>query len=359
MPSWDVRLISVSYRRDGPAEEPVIQLYGRTREGRSLAAEHRGFQPYFYVRNMPQSLRGAFEHDPGVVRQEDVSLLVAAKPTPCVKVTLRHPWRTPDYRNKAKGYGCEVLAADIPFAHRFIETVIREDPDVITGYNIDNYDLRVLRDRAAHLGIQRIAIGRDRSEPVHIYEQFWRLDGRVVADAWWSVKIEVRPKQETLDYVSRLLLNDAKLDVDRTRLDEEWAANPGRVKEYCIKDAELALRLLVKGKRLEKSLDLSTVSKLPLDDVVNGRTSNFIDSILIREADRAGVGVPMMRTKGGGESIEGGYVHSLDAGLYDWVAVLDFRSQYPSIIIEKNICFTTLSEDGTTVIPIGEIGRAS
>ena len=442
MPSWDVRLISVSYRRDGPAEEPVIQLYGRTREGRSLAAEHRGFQPYFYVRNMLQSLRGAFEHDPGVVRQEDVSLLVAAKPTPCVKVTLRHPWRTPDYRNKAKGYGCEVLAADIPFAHRFvydkdlaacvtiqgresdlggryttelrveaegfapcepfnptlkilsfdiennwrdghiyclavtildeqgmrsevldgpekqilerfIETVIREDPDVITGYNIDNYDLRVLRDRAAHLGIQRIAIGRDRSEPVHIYEQFWRLDGRVVADAWWSVKIEVRPKQETLDYVSRLLLNDAKLDVDRTRLDEEWAANPGRVKEYCIKDAELALRLLVKVKRLEKSLDLSTVSKLPLDDVVNGRTSNFIDSILIREADRAGVGVPMMRTKGGGESIEGGYVHSLDAGLYDWVAVLDFRSQYPSIIIEKNICFTTLSEDGTTVSPIG------
>src|SRR3972149_2563128 len=120
MPPWDVRLTSVGSRRDGPAEEPVIQLYGRTREGRSLAAEHRGVQPYFYVRNMPQSLRGAFEHDPGVVRQEDVSLLVAAKPTPCVKVTLRHPWRTPDYRNKAKGYGCEVLAADIPFAHRFV-----------------------------------------------------------------------------------------------------------------------------------------------------------------------------------------------------------------------------------------------
>jgi DNA polymerase I len=95
------------------------------------------------------------------------------------------------------------------------------------------------------------------------------------------------------------------------------------------------------------------VSKLPLDDVVNGRTSNFIDSILIREADRAGVGVPMMRTKGSAESIEGGYVHSLEPGLYDWVAVLDFRAQYPSIIIEKNICFTTLSEEGATVSPIG------
>ena len=443
MEGWDVRLISVSYRRDGPQQEPVLQLYGRTREGKSLAAEYRGFKPYFFAVNPPQSLKGAFSRDSGVIGMEDVTLLVGAKETRCVKVTLQHPWETPDYRNRAKSYGCEVLAADIPFAHRFlydhdvascvrihgkavdahanyatdlyveasgfetcepfnpalkilsfdvensirdnhifcisisvseggpirsevldgpekdllqrfIDTVLKEDPDVLTGYNIDNYDLPLLERRAKAHGIPQLGIGRDRSRPIHIYEQFWRLDGRVVADAWWSAKMELHPKQETLDYVAKQLLNEGKLDVDRARIDEEWERDPEQVKRYCIQDAELALRILVKIKKLEKAMDMSTVSKLPLDDVVTGgRTSNLIDSILIRQADRAKVGVPMMRTKGGSESIEGGYVHSMEAGLYEWVAVLDFRSQYPSIIIEKNICFTTLSDEGTTVSPIG------
>jgi DNA polymerase I len=46
-------------------------------------------------------------------------------------------------------------------------------------------------------------------------------------------------------------------------------------------------------------------------------------------------------------------VHSLDPGLYEWVGVLDFTSMYPSIIIENNICFTTLNEKGTVVSPTG------
>ena len=444
MTSWDVRLISVGYRRDGPKEEPVLQLFGRTREGQSIAAEYRGFKPYFYAVNPPQTLRAALtpERDPGVLRTEDVTLLVAAKPTACLKITLQHPWRTPDYRTRARNYGGEVIAADIPFAHRFlydfdipacvrvhgkavdpegryitslfveaerfepcesftppltilsfdiensikdghlyclaacvfdgkgtrnfildgpekkiiqgfVDLIVKEDPDVITGYNIDNYDFPLLERRAPMHGIPELRIGRDRSRPVHIYDQFWRLDGRVIADAWWSAKIEIHPKQETLDFVARQLLGEGKMDVDRAHIDEEWEKDAERVKTYCLKDAELALRVLLKVRRLEKCLDMSTVSKLPLDDVLNGRTSNLIDSILIRRADRAKVGVPMMRTKQGGESIEGGYVHSLAPGLYDWVAVLDFRSQYPSIIIEKNICFTTLSDEGGTVSPIG------
>jgi len=102
MEGWDIRLISVSYRRDGPQQEPVLQLYGRTREGKSLAAEYRGFKPYFFAVNPPQSLKGAFSRDSGVIGMEDVTLLVGAKETRCVKVTLQHPWETPDYRNRAK-----------------------------------------------------------------------------------------------------------------------------------------------------------------------------------------------------------------------------------------------------------------
>src|SRR5207302_501180 len=90
------------------------------------------------------------------------------------------------------------------------------------------------------------------------------------------------------------------------------------------------------------------------EDVLHGRTSNLIDSILIRAADRAKVAVPMMKMRGGRvDQIEGGYVHSLQPGLYEWVISLDFRAMYPSLIIENNICFTTVSPNGTIVSPTG------
>src|SRR3989442_654710 len=56
---------------------------------------------------------------------------------------------------------------------------------------------------------------------------------------------------------------------------------------------------------------------------------------------------------GGVEQIEGGYVHSLQPGLYEWVISLDFRAMYPSLIIENNICFTTVSPQGTIESPPG------
>jgi DNA polymerase I len=446
--SFDVRIITASYRRepiDGPedVQVPVIQLFGRTREGRSIAIEYSGFKPYFFVVAPPQALRGAFARDKQVVAFEDVSLEVEGRPTPCARVVLRQPWKTPEYREKARKFGSTPLEADIPFQHRFIydmdlgaavrvvgtardpsgryttdlfvvaegfepcdpfrpalrilsfdiENSIRDghifcigvayreaggiktriltgnekeiierfvkmmdelDPDIISGYNIDGYDLPVLIERAAKHGMQRLSLARDHSSFFHMGERFWRLDGRILTDVWWAVRAEMRQKQETLDYVAKHLLGEGKHELQRRRIDEEWEADRDKVIRYCIQDAELSLRILERVRRIEKTLDLAAVSKLPLEDVLHGRTSNLIDSILIRAADRAKIAVPMMKMRGGRvEQIEGGYVHSLQPGLYEWVISLDFRSMYPSLIIENNICFTTVSPNGTIVSPTG------
>jgi len=98
---------------------------------------------------------------------------------------------------------------------------------------------------------------------------------------------------------------------------------------------------------------MSTVSKLPLDDAMNSGASQLVDSLLIRAADRRGVATPLTGRGLEEESVEGGYVHSIAPGLYHWVGVLDFKSMYPSLIIAKNICFTTLSPEGTIVSPTG------
>src|SRR3990170_801938 len=451
MAAYDIRIVTASYRREPPEgperdQVPVIQIFGRTREGKSIAIEHAGFHPYFYAVSPGQSLRGAFGNDPGVARLEDVTLEVEGRPTPCVRVVLKQPWKTPEYREKARRFGATPMAADIPFQHRFvydmdlgaavrvhgreedpkgryttdlflvaerfepcepfrpmlrilsfdIENSMKDghifcigvayreggdlktriltgkekeiierfvklvqelDPDIISGYNIDGYDLPVLVDRAARNGIPRLQLARDFSDFFHLGERFWRVDGRIVTDVWWAVKAErlsLHMKQETLDYVAKQLLGEGKHELARRRIDEEWERDREKVIRYCLNDADLSLRILEKIHRIEKTLDLAAVSKLPLEDVLHGRTSNLIDSILIRAADRAGVAVPMMKMSGGRvEQIEGGYVHSLQPGLYEWVISLDFRAMYPSLIIENNICFTTVSPDGSIESPTG------
>ena len=104
---------------------------------------------------------------------------------------------------------------------RFSESIRKEDPDVITGYNIDGYDIPKILEQAQKVGIKTLNWGRDRSEPQSI-KKFWRLNGRLIVDAWWAVRTEIRPKQETLNAVSKLLLNEEKMDVSAKNMDEEW-----------------------------------------------------------------------------------------------------------------------------------------
>ncbi len=235
----------------------------------------------------------------------------------------------------------------------FVRVVREEDPDVITGYNIGGYDFPLLVERAKAVGLNGLAFGRERSVPRTMGDRLWKIAGRAVADAWWAARQELHPKQETLQFVARTYLGDSKLDVDRRNMDEEWAKDPERVMEYCEHDADLALRILQRLRVTDKAADLATVAHLPLEEGMNGRTSLFVDAILIPRADTEGVGVPMSHFGGRDTPIEGGYVHAIRPGRYEWVVVLDFKSMYPSIIIARHLCFTTLSPEGTTVAPSG------
>jgi DNA polymerase I len=438
MEYWDVRILTGSYSVEDNA--PVIELFGKTRDNKSITVRYKGFLPYFHVLGQKDEVTIDLGEDPDIRKIEEISLFHNGRKNIATKVTVSIPATVPKYRSDLQQKNYTVMAADIPFQHRFIydknlgscvrvfgtkidsekfttdlvieaekfedcepfkpdlkifsfdienslkdghifticcavsfkgklvdlkligdekkiisnwiDAIQDHDPDIITGYNIDGYDLPTIINRANMVGIRDLPLGRNLKNLKSISGRFWRLPGRIIADAWWNVKKEVKLKKETLNHVSNVLLGETKDDVDPKKIDEEWANDKDKVINYCLRDAELALRILVKIKALGKAMDLATVSKLPLDDAINGRTSTFIDSILIREADRANVAVPLSGSKKEIEKIEGGYVHEFDAGLYDMVCVLDFKSMYPSIIIANNICFTTISPEGTIISPI-------
>ena len=441
MGTWDVRIISASSSQDG--DEPVIELFGKTRDRKSITILAYGFRPYLFAVDPKPDLDQQMKDDPEVISAEHDTLLYKSEMHDVLKVTIKSPWKISEFKNRFQRKGYKVLSADISFQHRFFydkdmgacirvtgepidrpyytdlvikmdafenidpfdpglkilsfdiensvehefiyvicstikdgdemrngpaisgnETEIidgfaklirEEDPDVITGYNIDNYDIRKIMERSkARRMKDALPWGRDGSQPKLISDRFWRVKGRLVCDAWWAVKKQLRPKQETLNAVSMMLLGEQKLDVDPKYMDSEWANNREKVIEYCFKDSELALRILLEVDTVRKDMDLAAVSKLTIEDVMTSGSSQLSDSLLIRAADRNKVAVPMMGARvAGADQIEGGYVHSMTPGLYHWVCVEDFKSMYPSLIIAKNICFTTLCEDGEIISPSG------
>lgn len=178
-------------------------------------------------------------------------------------------------------------------------------------------------------------------------------------DAWWQARQALRPQRETLKFVSRLLFPDnedmQKIDIDASKMDEEWANRPEEVIEYCLRDAELPLDIMHAIQAFRRKEAVAAVAKVPLDTSANGTTSQLIDSLVIRMADRTAIGVPLTGSADKKESqIEGGYVHDVEAGLHRWVAILDFKSMYPSIMIGNNICYTTRIEDSSTDQPSDE-----
>jgi DNA polymerase, archaea type len=450
VPTFELFLLEGSYQAVG--DGVVVELFGRTRDGEAMVARYYDFRPYFELTRPTDEIRARLKSDPEIVGIDDITTWLAGEDQPAIRVTLRHPWLVPQYRDqfRRKPEEGSVIASDIPFVHRFlydkhlgltlqfeaeeepedvrarytvprvvrivtterdirpaepfrpplrvlsfdIENAIRErtifticgvadgggrprttfrigqsperemleefarviereDPDVITGYNIGGYDMPLLLERTKAVGLKDLPLGRERGGPREMGERLWKVSGRIIADAWWSARRELRPKQESLQYVARVLLNDSKLDVDRRNISEEWNRDPQRVMEYCERDADLALRILLKLRSLDKAADLATVAHLPLEEGLNGRTSLFIDAMLIPAADAEHVGVPTSHYAGRDSTIEGGYVHTIKPGIYRWVVVLDFKSMYPSIIIARNLCFTTLSATGTTVAPSG------
>ncbi|CAI8215812.1 MAG: DNA polymerase II [Methanobacteriota archaeon] len=258
------------------------------------------------------------------------------------------------------------VGTEIEIMNGMTDLIRVKDPDIITGYNIDNFDIPRLKERLDYLTEKNDTKRRSelfgwarRNEnewglipykPPNAKK--WTIMGRCFVDAWWQARMVLRPKRETLSYVSQLLFPERedlrKLEIDASKMDEEWKNRPEEVLEYCKRDALLPWEILDELKIIQGRESLAAVSKTPLDVVINGTTSNWIDSLVIRLADRSSVAVPMTKRYDRSDQIAGGYVHEVEPGVYPWVAVLDFKSMYPSIMINNNICRTTMIEDANT-----------
>ena len=217
------------------------------------------------------------------------------------------------------------------------------DPDVITGWNVIDFDLRVLAGRFAACGVP-FDVGRT-SAPASFVEREGRraafqVAGRAALDAMRLVRASgERFDDLSLEAVAQAVLGEGKSVSARGRskldeLDRLRRAEPEAFCAYCLRDAELVLRILART-----GLDVLTAKRAALTGVsfeLAWTSIPAFERIYAAEL-RARRVVPPPRVERAVSGAAGGTVLDAAPGFFANVLVLDFRSLYPSIIRTFNV----------------------
>jgi DNA polymerase-2 len=233
---------------------------------------------------------------------------------------------------------CEGCVDERALLQRFVEVVAEWDPDLIVGWNLIGFDLRVLarRAKANRVGL---TLGRDASE-MHVDvgqngRWFSRIAGRVAIDGIETLKGATWQFDSfSLESVAQALLGRGKAidnPYDRgEKIQQLFREDKQALATYNIEDCRLVLEIFKKAELLEYLIERSRLTGLALDKV--GGSQAAFDNLYLPKLHRAGYVAPPYASGRNDLSVPGGFVMESKPGLYRHVLVFDFKSLYPSII---------------------------
>jgi len=267
----------------------------------------------------------------------------------------------------------------------FAAIIQHHQPEIITGYNINDFDWEYLDARLHLYNEQWPIFGRMLNRRPKMYRDDWKSDGygqnnismlsvpgMITIDALSVIKRDYKMASYKLDVVAQYFVGKSKHAItpqqmfeiyesnmkavslkkrlefttpeEREECENEIEAASRKMMEvmcYCIQDSELVLDILDKVHFWIASLQMSSVAGVCIEDLYLRGQQQRCFSQLYDLATRSGVVLdsqpPPENTK-----YKGGHVCEPVRGVHDNVITLDFTSLYPSIIIGFNICYTTL-----------------
>ena len=230
----------------------------------------------------------------------------------------------------------------------FCDRVRAADPDVLTGWNIVDFDLASLT-RIASRVQHPFDLGRD-AGPIRLRkpEGYFgsgqaSIPGRLVLDGIDLLRgAFVRMDDYSLDAVARRVLGEGKAvkgDV-RDRLGEilhNYREDLPAFALYARTDARLAHDIVHKLNLVPLAFARSRLTGMTPDRVAASIAS--FDFLYLSELEPLGIVAPSVRGDDSRVHVaqQGGHVLEPVAGLHDNVWVFDFRSLYPSVIRTFNI----------------------
>ena len=248
----------------------------------------------------------------------------------------------------------ETVDSEKELIERFVEIIEERNVDILTGYNTDEFDFDVLRDRSNEHNIT-LSLGRNGERMKFNRRGRFkgaRLKGRMHLDMYPFIEHVLAPgiDSETLDLdsVAEEMLGRNKDEMSWEKMKESWENREGLEKfaRYALKDSELAFELA--EEIAPQVTELSRITGLIPFDTCRLTYGQLTENFLIREAhlrdmlveNRPSQDSRRKRQRQG--SYSGGFVYTPDEGLYENIVTLDFRSLYPTVMVAHNISPDTL-----------------
>jgi DNA polymerase-2 len=254
---------------------------------------------------------------------------------------LGHPdWKSAERPAAEEGLAISVHADESALLEAFFSFLARVDPDLILGWNVVDFDLRVIERICQRRNVPfSMGRGRDRSAMLAPGspggKRVARIPGRAILDGIDTLKTATWSFEDFgLDAVARDLLGRGKrLEDSRDRIEEIrrlYREAPWELARYNAEDCRLVQEIFEKAHLVPFVLERAQLTGLALDRV-GGSVAAF-DNLYLPRLHRRGRVARDVEEVEGVVASPGGYVLESEPGLFDNVVVLDFKSLYPSII---------------------------
>jgi len=260
-------------------------------------------------------------------------------------------WGVKSFFNKQENVTYYHCHTEQELLSKFINYWMVDVPDVVTGWNIQLFDIpyickrlnRVLGDklmkRLSNWGLvtegEVFINGRK-----HIN---YDIGGMTQLDYLDLYKKFTYKAQESyrLDYIAEVELGQKKLDHSEFDTFKDFYTNGWqKFIEYNIVDVELVDRLESKMKLIELALTMAYEAKVNYADVFY--QVRMWDNIIYNYLKKRDIVVPPRKKESKSEKYAGAYVKEPIPGKYDWVVSFDLNSLYPHLIMQYNISPETL-----------------
>lgn len=246
------------------------------------------------------------------------------------------------YKKVAADY-IEIVETETLMLKRFLDIILEYNPDIIYTYNGDTFDFPYIYERAKKLKINHPILNEIRIDKRGINDSS-KIPGMVHVDLYPLSRKLLSLNKYTLENVYLNFLGKEKSKIQLVEMDKFWEEGTQEglltVALYNMEDAIAAKEIGAAIGPLE--IELSRIVGQNIFDISRMASSNMVEYLLMKRAFDEKTIVPN-KPKGSeylersSYTYEGGFVLDPQKGLHEHIAVFDFRSLYPSIIIAHNI----------------------
>ena len=240
---------------------------------------------------------------------------------------------------------------------RFRDFVQVKSPDIITGWNIDFFDMPYLYNRIVNvlgekfvntlspwnqIRSRKVRNIRGTEETVFDIIGIQQLDYIKIFKKF-GVGLET-PENYQLNTVAQLILGEEKIQYDEEydSLDQLYLQNYQKFVDYGLYDTDLIVQLENALKFLSIAITIAYKTGANYSDALG--TTAVWDSFIHRYLREKFVAIPPQNYNATATDFEGGYVKDPQKGIYDWILSFDFASLYPNLIVQFNMSPETIVE---------------